>query len=68
MVGFWCAAVLLLLYIYIFCVYMYQSNGGGWSGLSLIGDIGFGSSVFRNRGFLDRIGIGDRGVEGSSKG
>ena len=67
MVGFWCAAVLLLV-LFFLCVYMYQSNGGGWSGLILIGDIGLGSSVFRNRGFLYRIGIGDRGVEGSSKG
>ena len=26
------------------------------------GDRGFGSCVFKNKGFLDRIGIGDRGV------
>ena len=57
MVGIWCAAVLLLLLFFV-CICMYQSNGGGWSGLILIGDIGLGSSVFRNRGFLDRI---DRG-------
>ena len=33
-----------------------------------MGVIGLGRLVFTNKGFLDRIGIGDRGVRGSSKG
>lgn len=35
------------------------------SGLKSNRDMGLGSCVCRNSGFLDRIGMGDRGVEGS---
>ena len=33
-----------------------------------MGDMGLGRCVFTNRGFLYRMGMGDRGVLGSSKG
>jgi len=33
-----------------------------------MGEIGLGRLVFTNKGFLGRIGMGDRGVRGSSIG
>lgn len=30
-----------------------------------VGEKGLGSCVFTNKGFLDRMGIGDRGMSGS---
>ena len=35
---------------------------------TFIGDMGLVRCVFMNKGFLDKMGMGDRGVRGSSKG
>ena len=40
-------------------------GGLGVVGYDLIGEMGLGSCVFMNKGFLDLMGMGDRGVCGS---
>ena len=36
--------------------------------MGLVGVMGLGNRVLTNKGFLDRIGMGDRGVLGTFKG